>query len=67
MNDQQMAGVIMKLGGGFFLWTVITVLFFKWAARNEKAERAGIIVTERQVLTWDDVEAELKDLERKGL
>src|SRR5690606_27006429 len=30
--DQQTAGLIMKLGGGFFLWTVIAVLFFRFAA-----------------------------------
>lgn len=33
-HDQQIAGVIMKLGGGFFLWTIVIFLFFKrFAAR----------------------------------
>ena len=27
--DQQVAGAVMKLGGGVFLWTVITYMFFK--------------------------------------
>ncbi|MCB0996466.1 MAG: cytochrome c oxidase assembly protein [Acidimicrobiales bacterium] len=30
-DDQQMAGLIMKLGGGIYLWSIITVLFFRWA------------------------------------
>src|SRR5665647_810110 len=38
-TDQQVAGVIMKLGAGTYLWVVITVLFFTWSARNERADR----------------------------
>ena len=37
LSDQQMAGLIMKLGGSAYLWGVITVMFFKWAARHEAA------------------------------
>ncbi len=29
-QDQQLAGILMKLGGGLVLWTAITVLFFQW-------------------------------------
>ena len=28
-SDQQLAGAIMKLGGGVFLWTIVIYLFFK--------------------------------------
>ncbi len=66
VDDQQIAGVIMKLGAGVYLWTVIFVLFFRWAGRHQEAERAGIVVTERQVLTWDEVKKELDDLEHQG-
>jgi putative membrane protein len=66
VSDQQAAGVIMKLGGGFFLWSVIFVIFFKWSARHQEAERLGVLVTERDVLTWDEVQAELHELERRG-
>lgn len=31
VQDIQAAGLVMKLGGGIFLWTFITVLFFRWA------------------------------------
>ncbi len=34
MDDQLVAGLIMKLGGGAILWTVIAVVFFRWAARE---------------------------------
>ena len=29
INDQQVAGLIMKVGGGIFLWTIVIYLFFK--------------------------------------
>lgn len=64
--DQQTAGVLMKLGAGIFLWVVIAVLFGKWAKRHMEADRAGVVVTERDVLTWDQVEAELHRLEELG-
>jgi putative membrane protein len=63
VSDQQAAGVIMKLGGGFFLWTVIFVIFFKWSARHQEAERVGVLVSERDVLTWAEVQAELDALD----
>ena len=34
VQDTQAAGVVMKLGGGLFLWGLITVIFFQWAATN---------------------------------
>ncbi len=34
LSDQQAAGAIMKLLGGFFLWGVITVIFGRWAKRD---------------------------------
>jgi putative membrane protein len=58
-TDQQIAGVEMKLIAGFFLWGLIMALFFKWAARNEKLNKAGRSLTERQILLWDDVKDEL--------
>lgn len=40
-NDQQMAGLIMKIAGGVYLWTIIAAVFFRWSARQRAAERAG--------------------------
>ena len=58
IQDQQAAGLIMKLGGGFYLWAIITALFFKWSARHMAAERRHRPVTEREVLTFEAVQAE---------
>ena len=54
LTDQQAAGLLMKIGGGFFLWTVIGIIFFRWYAREEAQLPA--------VLTWEDVERELHQL-----
>lgn len=59
-TDQQTAGMIMKVVGGFYLWTLIIVLFFRWARRHAEADAAGITVSEKEVLTWGDVEAEFR-------
>ena len=61
-SDQQAAGLIMKLAGGTYLWTIITVLFFRWAQIHEQAERAGRLVSERDVLTWNQVSEEFERL-----
>jgi putative membrane protein len=51
-TDQMMAGLIMKLGGGLLLWSVITVMFFKWNAKEEAQSEEEV--------TWDDFERELE-------
>jgi putative membrane protein len=40
LDDMQWAGLIMKLGGGFYLWGIITVKYFRWTADQERKERA---------------------------
>lgn len=43
LTDQQAAGVVMKLVGGFFLWAVIFFIFTRWAHRElAKDEQARI-------------------------
>src|SRR2546421_105224 len=54
LTDMQMSGLIMKIVGGFYLWTVIAVIFFRWYNAEEK--------TSGEVLYWEDVERELKQL-----
>lgn len=51
VDDQQIAGLIMKIGGGLLLWIVIAVLFFRWSNREESAPPAE--------LTWEDFERDL--------
>ncbi|MBM3671295.1 MAG: cytochrome c oxidase assembly protein [Actinobacteria bacterium] len=36
LEDQQTAGLIMKLGAGSLLWLLIAVIFFKWAADEDR-------------------------------
>lgn len=50
--DQRMAGLIMKVGGGLLLWSIIAVMFFKWSSAQERQEVGEI--------TWDDFERELE-------
>ena len=40
LDDQLIAGLIMKIGGGAVLWTAIAVIFFKWAFEEERAAGA---------------------------
>jgi putative membrane protein len=34
-EDQQIAGLLMKVGGGVILWTAITTIWFRWYGREE--------------------------------
>ncbi len=40
LEDQRLAGLLMKFAGGAIVWTVIAVIFFRWALR-EDAEAFG--------------------------
>lgn len=52
--DQQLAGLIMKLGGGMFLWLLIIVLFFRWSAKQDRGTTARrAIVAEDGTVTVD--------------
>ena len=52
IEDQRLAGAMMKIYAGLLLWSVIVVIFFRWYARDQREASDG-------VLTWDDVEREL--------
>jgi len=62
-DDQQLAGVIMKVGGSFFLWTVVICMFFgrfakNWEADNSYRRRipdAEITGHSEVTLTFDEV------------
>lgn len=64
IDDQQLAGAMMKIYAGGILWGVIVVIFFRWYAREEQLPRAD------GTLTWQQVERELArtqaPLERPG-
>jgi putative membrane protein len=58
-SDQQVAGLLMKLVGGTYLWVLITVIFFRWAAREHGDGHRPRPATE--VLTWEQVAQELEE------
>lgn len=41
IEDQQLAGAIMKVGGTFYLWSIITVMFFRWVAVEHRSGNAA--------------------------
>ena len=45
ITDQTLAGLVMKLGGGLVLWTIIAILWFRWYAEEQK---------------WDQLEDQLR-------
>lgn len=42
LADQQLAGLIMKIGAGILLWALIAVTFFQWAADEERAQHPRV-------------------------
>ncbi len=51
LEDQQAAGLIMKIGAGLLLWMVIAVVFFRWASEEERANtpRHGLDDMDREL------------------
>ena len=61
--DQQAAGAVMKVLGGFYLWTLIAIKFFRYSAAQRHADadaRRKRFVAD--TLTTADVEAEFQRL-----
>ncbi|MCB0973773.1 MAG: cytochrome c oxidase assembly protein [Actinobacteria bacterium] len=55
LNDQLVAGLIMKLGGGIFLWIAIVVIFFRWHGESDRIARGA-------PMRWEEIEDELNDM-----
>ena len=56
IDDQQLAGALMKVYAGALIWGAIAVMFFRWYANDQRHRSPG-------VLTWEDVERELRRTE----
>ncbi|MEO7836916.1 MAG: cytochrome c oxidase assembly protein, partial [Acidimicrobiales bacterium] len=56
LEDQQLAGAMMKVYAGALLWGIIVTMFFRWYSREELGRSPD-------VLTWEDVDAELRRTE----
>ena len=52
LTDQLVAGLLMKIGGGFILWTAVGVIFFKWFMLERGPEGWD-------ALEWRDVERDV--------
>jgi putative membrane protein len=57
LTDQRTAGLLMKIVGGFVLWSVIAWYFFKWYAAEQ---REGV-----DVLEWSKIDSDLNKVELK--
>ena len=53
--DQRIAGLVMKIVGGFILWGFIAALFFRWNKQDE--------LTGSEEPVWQDVERQANRLE----
>lgn len=57
--DQQAAGAIMKIIGGMYLWVIIAVIFFRWAAEQERMNTRSRTLARQSTLpddlTYDEV------------
>ena len=66
MSDQQLAGAVMKVAGGFFLWSIVIYLFFKkFAVRDDEAynfSRRGTIPS-AEIVGNDDTRLTTADVE----
>lgn len=54
-NDQQIAGAVMKVIGGFYIWTLIAIRFFKHVASDWRDDQDAKFTRGR--LTYEEVEA----------
>lgn len=53
LEDQRIAGLIMKIGAGLVIWAIIAVVFFRWATEEERADRP------LEPPGWQDLEQQL--------
>jgi putative membrane protein len=47
LDDQLIAGLIMKVGGGLVLWAIIATIWFRWAAAEERTSNRGPVIGTR--------------------
>ena len=68
VEDQQIAGATMKVGGGFFLWTIIIFLFFKRFANKQGDSydyRRGRTMPDAEIVGHDEQPLTTADDERE--
>jgi putative membrane protein len=68
VQDQQLAGAAMKVGGGLYLWTIIVFLFFKrFAVRHADSYdyRRGRTMPDAEIVGHDEEPLTTADVERE--
>ena len=60
-DDQQAAGAVMKVLGGFYLWILIAIRFFRFTGAQRKADEDARQARRRERLTYADVERRFED------
>jgi putative membrane protein len=66
-SDQQLAGAVMKTGGGVFLWSIVVLLFFKrFASRFDESHnyRRGATMPDAEIVGRDLLPLTTADVER---
>jgi putative membrane protein len=66
-SDQQLAGAVMKTGGGIFLWSIVVYLFFKrFASRFDESHnyRRGSTMPDVEIVGRDLLPLTTADVER---
>lgn len=67
--DQQLAGAVMKLAGGVFLWTIVVFIFFKrfaieYKGQHDYRRRPGRYMPDAEITATTDSDLTTEDVER---
>jgi putative membrane protein len=68
--DQQLAGAIMKLAGGIFLWTIVIYIFFKrfaveYEGMHDYRRRPGGHIPDSEIVETTEAPMTTEDIERE--
>ncbi len=62
LADQQLGGLVMWVGGTIYLWVAASVVWFRWAAREERGEAERAVPLE----AYGNVECGMGNAESRG-
>ena len=62
LADQQLGGLVMWVGGTIYLWVAATVVWFRWAAREERGEAERAVPLE----AYGNAEVGTRNAEQAG-
>ena len=62
LADQQLGGLVMWVGGTIYLWVAASVVWFRWAAREERGEAERAVPLE----AYGNAECGMRSVESRG-